>query len=607
MKVSPYMIRKGLLYLKHFGVKRFWYKLMERMEPEEVPYGPWYEQYRPTGQELERQRETRWSAPLVFSILVPAWHSEPETFRAMIRSVKAQTYPYWELCIANATPEDEGMRRVLEEEVREAEDGRIRVIELPENLGIAGNTNAALEAARGDFVALLDHDDLLSPAALYQLARHLEKHPGTDMVYTDEDKISADGQEHSCPHLKPDFNEDLLRSNNYICHFLAVKRTLALEAGGFRADYDGAQDYDFIFRCSEKAGRVGHVPEILYHWRTSPASTADNPLSKQYAYEAGRRAIEDHLKRLGVPGQVTSRKDPGFYQVSYPVQKEELISIIIPNKDEAETLRRCLDSIHRLSTYRKVEILVVENHSTQPETFDYYRQIDGKDGIRVLYWEDDGRGFNYPALNNFGVKEAKGEVLLFLNNDTEVITPDWLEQMLGICQRPEVGAVGARLYYPDNTVQHAGVVIGIGGEGGVAGSMCVGMKREYEGYMHRAALLQDMSAVTAACLMMRRSVYEQVGGLDEQLAVAFNDIDLCLKVRQAGYLVVYDPYAELYHHESKTRGAEDNKEKIRRFQSEIELMRSRWTQILREGDPYYNKNLSRSKWNYSLRDKEHMA
>ena len=593
-KLKPYNIVKGVRYLRHFGWKEFLTRLSERMEPEEVPYGPWYEEYRKKEPELEAQRKRRWKDKKTISIVVPAYRTPEAFLRQMIDSVLAQTYPHWELCIANGSPEDAAMSDILQEYAKS--DERIRVEFLKENLGIAGNSNAALSMATGEFIGLLDHDDLLAPNALFEVADYLKKHPQTDMVYTDEDKVTEDLGEHFQPHLKPDFNIDLLRSNNYICHFLVVNREIAAQTGGFRGEFDGAQDYDFIFRCAEKAKHVGHVPEIVYHWRVHKASTADNPASKMFAYEAGKRAIEEHLHRTGQPGTVSLKKDLGFYRVTYPVQSADLVSIIIPNKDERDTLEKCLNSIYTKSTYSNYEIIIVENNSTKEETFEYYQGIDGKNHTRVIYWKDK---FNYSAINNFGVRAAKGDYLLFLNNDVEVITPGWIEELLGTCQRREVGIVGARLYYPDDTIQHAGIVVGIGG---IAGSLFVGMKRNRSGYLHKAALMQDLSAVTAACMMVSRETFEHAGGFEEKLAVAFNDVDFCLKAGQTGYLVVYDPYVELYHYESKTRGTEDTNEKVRRFQSEIEYMRSHWTDIIKQGDPCYNKNLSLSKWNYSLKN-----
>lgn len=596
-KMSPYMIQKGLRYLKHYGVKEFWVRLHERFEPEEVPYGPWYEQYIPTREELEKQRKKKWNYGPKISIIVPAYKTPEAFLRQLMDSLLAQTYANWELCIANASPEDASMEYVLKEYAKK--DSRILWKKLEENKGIAENTNEAFAMATGEFAGLLDHDDLLAPNALYEVAKALETEPDIDVLYTDEDKVRGDEVlEHFQPHLKPDFNIDLLRSNNYICHFFVVRKSLLEKTGGFRREYDGAQDYDFIFRCTQAAGKIHHIPEILYHWRTHQSSTADNPESKLYAFEAGKRAIEENLRQNGLIGEVSHTKDYGFYRVKYPVQGEPLVSIIIPNKDAKEDLEKCIRSILEKSSYTNYEILIVENNSTGEEIFSYYKELSENSRIRLLRWK---REFNYSAINNYGAKKAKGDYLLFLNNDTEVISPDWIEEMLGFCQRPDTGIVGARLYFGNNTVQHAGTVIGIGG---IAGHMFTDMPRERSGYMHKAAIIQDLSAVTAACMMVKRQVFDEVQGFEEQLSVAFNDVDFCLRVREKQYLVVYDPYVELYHYESKSRGAEDSKEKVRRFQSEIEFMRCRWETLLKKGDPYYNKNLSLVKWNYSLKPKD---
>lgn len=598
-KLKPYNIQKGFRYLKHFGPKEFLVRLSERMEPEEVPYGPWYEEHRAKPEELERQRKharETWERRCVFSIAVPVFRTPEKFLCEMIDSVRNQSFPFWELCIANADPSDASVARVLERYCRE--DDRIRVRDLQENKGISENTNAALEMAKGEFVGLLDHDDLLAPDALYQMAIRLEQDPAIDVLYTDEDKVTTDLSEHFQPHLKPDFNLDLLRSNNYICHFFVARRTIALAVGGFRPEFNGAQDYDFIFRCTEQAEKIAHIPRILYHWRVHSASTADNPASKMYAYEAGKRAIEEHLARTGTKGEVSLRADHGFYDVRYPVQGEPLVSILIPNKDQKDTLLQCIRSVLEKSTWKNFEILIIENNSEQPETFACYRELEKDPRIRVLNYP--GKTFNYSAINNFGAREAKGGYLLFLNNDISVITPDWMEQLLGNCQRPEVGIVGAKLYYPDDTVQHAGIVIGIGG---IAGHAFLGLARAKSGYLHKASLQMDYSAVTAACMMMKAKAFEKTGGFEEALAVAFNDVDLCLRTVEQGWLVVYDPHVEMYHYESKSRGAEDNQEKVRRFQQEIEFMRTRWIRLLKEGDPNYNPNLTLSKWNYSLRGK----
>lgn len=592
-KLSPYTIQKGFRYLKHYGPKEFWIRLHERFEPEEVPYGPWYQAYVPDQETLEAQKKHKFDYRPLISIAVPAYQTPVEFLKQMIESLISQTYPEWELCIANASPDNEEMQRVLVD--YSAKDSRVRFCNLKENLGIAENTNRAFSMAKGEFMGLLDHDDLLAPNALYEIVQALQDHPQADALYTDEDKVTTELDEHFQPHLKPDFNLDLLRSNNYICHFFVVRRSIVEKAGGFRKEFDGAQDYDFIFRCTENAREVLHVPEILYHWRTHKASTADNPASKMYAFEAGKRAIEANLERTETKGVVSHTQDLGFYRVKYPVQGKPLVSVIIPNKDEKETLQTCMEMLNSNTSYQNFEIIIIENNSTTDEIFRYYKELSKDPRIHLLRW---GKEFNYSAINNFGVAHAKGEYLLFLNNDIKSINPDWMEELLGVCQRPEVGGVGAKLIYPDNTIQHAGCVVGMGG---IAGHMFVDMPADRTGYLHKASLLQDMSAVTAACLMMKKEVFEEAGGFTEELAVAFNDVDLCLKVRKNNHLIVYDPYAKLYHMESKTRGAEDSKEKVRRFQTEIEYMRCHWLDILKNGDPYYNKNLSLTKWNYSLK------
>lgn len=593
-RLSPYNIKKGLLYMKHFGPKEFWIRLTERFQADDVDYEEWYKNHKPTMEELQRQRDTEFEYEPLISILVPVYNTPEEFLKQMIQSVRKQTYGKWELCIANANPANETVAEILR--ISSTKDERIKVKDVPENEGIAQNTNAALASATGDYIGLLDHDDLLTPDALYEVVKAINENDRPQVLYSDEDKVTMDLSEHFQPHMKPDYNKDLLRSNNYITHFFVADRMLVEEVGGEDGEYNGAQDYDLILKCTERAKGIAHIPRILYHWRVHKASTADNPASKMYAFDAGKRAIEDHLKRCGEIGKVSHEKDLGFYRVKYQVQGSPLISIIIPNKDQVESLDKCLESIEK-SSYKNYEIIIVENNSTEDATFAYYKKIES-DTIRIVYWPDE---FNYSAINNFGVKHARGDYLLLLNNDVEVITTDWLEELTANCQRKDVGIVGARLYYPDDTIQHAGIVIGIGG---VAGALFVGMPRMFTGYLHKAAIQQDLSAVTAACMMVKRSVYEELGGLEEELKVAFNDVDFCLRARDKGYLVVYDPNVELYHFESKSRGTEDSKEKIRRFQNEIEYMRSHWLELLKKGDPMYNPNLTLTKWDYSLRNNQ---
>ena len=592
-RLTPYTIKKGFMYLRHYGLKDFLVRMGERFEETEVDYNIWFREKRLNQEDLKLQTEQKWERKVVISVVVPIFRTPEPFLRQMIESVINQTYPFWELCIADGSGNTEKTRTVVEEYVKK--DNRILYQVLQENLGIADNTNTAMNMASGDYIALFDHDDLLEPDALFEIAEAAMKSQGNaDVLYTDEDKVAADLSEYFQPHFKPDFSPDLLRSNNYICHLFVVKRLLAVSVGGQRKEFDGAQDYDFILRCCEQAKSIVHIPKILYHWRVHKASTADNPASKRYAFEAGKRAIEAHLKRMKVTGTVSATKDLGFYRVKYKVQGNPFISIVIPNKDNMGILKRCIDSIQSKSTYRNYEVIIVENNSKEPDTFAYYKSIDGKDGISVIYWEEE---FNYSRINNYGIMHAKGDYIVCLNNDISVITPDWMEELLGNCQRKEVGITGARLYFPDNTIQHAGIVVGMGGS---AGSMFVGMSRNRTGYMHKAAIQQNLSAMTAACFMVKRQAFEQAGGFDEKLAVAFNDVDFCLRVRRAGYLVVYNPDAQMYHDESKTRGYEDTPEKQARFQKEKDYLRSRWPEIMEQGDPYYNRNLSLEKCDYTI-------
>ena len=594
-RLTPYNLKKGFLYLKHYGPKEFWVRLTERMEEQTVDYAKWREGDFLTDKERQDQKKRKWKQPVKISVLVPAYRTPESYLRQMIESVQAQTYENWELCIADGSGKEESLEKIVSQYA--AKDSRIRYQLLDKNEGISGNTNAAIRMASGEYLAFFDHDDLLTEDALYEAARAIEEQKA-ELIYTDEDKVRADLSEYFQPHFKPDYNPDLLCANNYICHLVVVKKELADRVGGLRKEFDGAQDHDFLLRITERTDRIVHIPKVLYHWRIHKASTADNPASKLYAYQAGQKAISEHLKRLGLEAEVSQTKDFGFYRVSYPVQGTPLVSIVIPNKDEKDTLKACLESIKEKTTYPSYEIVIVENNSQTSEIFEYYKEIDGKDGIRVVTWKEP---FNYSKINNFGFQYAKGDYVICLNNDITVITPSWIEEMLGYCQRPGTGIVGVRLYFPDDTIQHAGIIVGMGG---CAGSLFVGMNRKRTGYMHKAALVQDLSAVTAACMMVKREAFEAAGGFEESLAVAFNDVDFCLKVRRAGYLVVYNPYAELYHYESKTRGLEDSPEKQRRFQSEIEYMRCHWLDILKRGDPYYNRNFSLKDCNYSIRPRK---
>lgn len=577
------------------GLRKTAEKIQRKLlKKDNIPYEGWLKLRTPKNAELKRQRAFAFAYAPKISIVVPLYKTPKKYLDEFVQSVMQQTYGNWELCLSDGSGKDSPIADVLK--AYEAKDARIKVVSHETPLQISENTNAALDIATGDFIAFADHDDLLAVHALFECVTALNEHPEAEMIYTDEDKVDMSGKEHFMPHFKTDFNLDMLRSVNYICHLCMVKRSLYEKVGKLNSEFDGAQDYDFVLRCAEQTKHIVHVPKILYHWRAHKDSTAENPESKNYAFEAGKRAIQAHLQRLQVEAEVESTASKGFYRVKYKLQERPLVSVIIPTKDHIEDLDQCLRSLEDVNTYDNIEYIIVENNSVKEETFAYYEQIQKEmPRAKVIYWKE--KGFNYPAINNTGVAAAKGEYLLFLNNDTEIVNPDCIEELLSQCQRPEVGAAGARLYYEDGTIQHAGVIIGLGG---VAGHAFVGFEHNDPGYFSRISLVQDYSAVTAACMMVRRDVYEKVGGFDEGYAVAFNDVDLCLKIREAGYLIVYDPYAELNHYESKSRGYEDTDEKVARFNSEIDRFQQRWKDILQKGDPYYSPNLTLDKSDFSL-------
>ncbi len=578
VKCWKYFIRHGFKGMKQMIID----SAMVPVNLLAAVYPEWFEKHRAKEKDLEYQRRQKFEYSPKVSILVPTYNTPIDFLHEMIDSVVAQSYENWELCIADGSGGNTELENVLKE--YNSQDARIVYKILDENKGISGNTNGALELATGDVIGLLDHDDLLEPDLLYEVVKAFQN-VDTDIVYTDEDKILAPDWQNVDPNFKPDFSIDLFRSHNYITHFFAVKKSLVDKVGGFRSEFDGSQDYDFMFRCIEIAKGIHHVPKILYHWRMCEGSTAADPKSKMYCYEAGKHAIEEHLKRVGLKGTVTITKMWGMYHTVYQVEGNPLVSIVIANKDHIEDLDKCIRSIETKSTYRNFEFVVVENNSTEQKTFTYYDNIQKEyDNVKVVYWD---KKFNYSTINNYGVKHSKGEYILLLNNDTELITPTAIEEMLGICMRDDVGIVGAKLLYADNTVQHAGVVVGFGG---YAGHVNFAIGRNDYGYMNRARINCNYSAVTAACLLTKKSVFDEVGGLTEAFEVACNDVDYCLKVRKKGYLVVYNAFSEWHHYESKSRGYEDTSEKIERFNKEKELFQQRWPEILANGDPYYNIN-----------------
>ena len=573
---------KGLKYFKKNGVKKFLYRLKEGPKRPQVLYHDWFTMHKISKRALEEQKQTIFPYSPKISIIVPTFNTPKEFLGEMIDSVISQSYENWELCIADGSDEKSIARSMLLD--YQKKDSRIKVTLLEDNYGIVGNTNKALLMATGDYIALYDHDDVLTPDALYEVVSSLQK-TKHDIVYTDEDKLNNRTKKFEDPNFKPDFSIDLFRSHNYITHFFVVKAAIVNEVGQFNSQYEGAQDYDFMFRCIEKSKSIHHIHKVLYHWRMHEASTAENPESKLYCYEAGKKAIEDHYKRVGIKAKVEIMDLWGMYHTEYEIIGNPLISIIIPNMDHKELLDNCINSLLHVNNYSNIEIIIAENNSKTSEIFKYYDQIKMKyKNIKVVTWDKE---FNYSAINNFAVQSAKGQYLLFLNNDTEVINKSAISEMLGCCMREEVGIVGAKLLYEDNTVQHAGVVIGFGG---YAGHVFHGIEKNDYGYMVRARINGNYSAVTAACMMVDRESFEAVNGFDEQFKVACNDVDLCLRIRKLSKLVVYNAHSLWYHYESKSRGYEDNLSKINRFQNEIHRFQERWKDLLIDGDPYYNKN-----------------
>lgn len=566
--------KKSLIWLK---------KKLTRKEY--ADYDTWLRIMRVSRQELFAQRKTKFSYAPKFSVVVPLYHTPAKFLKDLVRSMMYQSYANWELCLVNASPDDVHLTSLLENWAMR--DKRIRVIRLEKNLGIAQNTNAGIAASTGEFIAFLDHDDFLEPDALFCYADALNKDKTIDVFYSDEDKTDEYAAHYFYPHFKSDFNIDLLHANNYMCHFLAVRKSLVDTVGGLNEKFDGAQDYDFVLRLTEHTKKIYHCPRILYHWRCSNQSTAASQGNKMYAIHAGKAALNAHYKRLGWNARAQEGAVDGWYQTKFTLKEEPLVSILIPNKDHTDDLDVCLNSFFERADYQNYEFIIIENNSVLPETFAYYEKIEKEhDNVKVVYWE---AGFNYSAINNFGFKFAKGDYIMLLNNDVELITPDIFQSMLGFCMRPEVGIVGAKLLYNDHTVQHAGVLVGAGG---LADHVFKGIHEDDPGYMGRAISSQDVSAVTAACLLVKRSVYEEVGGLEDEFQVAFNDVDFCLKVRKAGYLIVYDADVKLFHYESKSRGMEDTTERFIRFGNEMMLLNSKWDILSTFVDPYYNPNLS---------------
>lgn len=564
----------------------------------------------PEIEEAARQRLHKFGREVKFSILMPLYNTPENFLRQAIESVIDQTYENWELCLADGS---DGEHAYVEQVCREYMDRdkqylrprsslycRILYKKLEKNEGISGNTNACLSMASGNYIALFDHDDVLHPSVLYEYMKVIcEK--GADYIYCDEAtfKGSKTIDDMITLHFKPDYAPDNLRANNYICHFSAFARRLLDGTKLFRSEFDGSQDHDMILRLTSRAKCVVHVPKLLYYWRSHEGSVASDINAKSYAIEAARGAVADHLSSQGFKNfEITSTKAfETIFQIKYEILGKPKVSVIIPNRDHPEDLSRCISSIVERSTYDNYEIIVIENNSCRDEVFAYYKKIQENPAIRVITYEGE---FNYSRINNLGVSQAKGEYVLLLNNDTAVITPDWIEELLMYAQRNDVGAVGAKLYYEDRTIQHAGVVLGLGAHR-TAGHSHYRVSSQNLGYMGRLCYAQNVMAVTGACLMMKKALYEELGGLDENFAVALNDVDLCIRAWKTGRVNVFTPFAELYHYESASRGTDLAGKNAERYEKESALFRERWKELLEQGDPYYNPNFSLDRSDFALK------
>ena len=587
--------RKFCISLKRNGLKQTMHKVKKTLFPKSV-YQDVIAAAVLSESDTQKQKNTVFDKNIKFSIIVPLYNTPVKFLNEMISSVIAQTYSNWELCLADGSSAD---HPEVEKAVNKfaQKDSRILYKKLPKNLGISGNTNACLDMASGDYIGLFDHDDLLHPAALYEAMKAIcEKK--ADFIYTDELVFrSPDINSVVAIHFKPDYGPDFIRGINFICHFSVFSKELLDKAGRFRSEFDGSQDHDMILRLTSKAENIVHIPKILYYWRSHPNSVAGSIEAKTYAIDAGIRAVQTNLDEQGIKAKVSRCETfPTAYRIKYDILSYDKVSIIIPNKNHLDDLALCINSILTKSTYPNFEIVIVDNGSDDPELFEYYDELK-KDSRFVICSLDIP--FNYSKLNNFAAKKASGKYFILLNNDIEIITPEWIEEMLMYVQRDDVGICGAKLYYPDNTIQHAGVIVGLGG---VAGHCFGGFNRNDNGYLCHLVCAQELSAVTAACLMIKASVFEEVNGLDEDnFKVAYNDVDLCLKVREKGHLVVWTPYAEAYHYESKSRGYEDTPEKQKRFIAEQNYFKTKWADFLKKGDPYYNPNLTVDRGDYTVK------
>lgn len=583
---------------KYMRYGRSYFQQRQLHAPVDV-YQRWIAQYETEEQKGAQKQMNKWKKKPLLSVITPVYNTDPQWLNACIQSVVDQWYPEWELLLyddASTDPQTIACLRAWE-----GKDQRIKILHGKKNLHIAGASNQAIAAASGDAIALLDHDDTVAPFALYEVASALRDHPDAAFIYSDEDKIDEHNKRHN-PFFKPDWSPDYLRSLMYTGHLSVYRKKIVETVGAFRTGFEGSQDYDLALRVSERVApeHIVHIPKVLYHWRTAVGSTASGVGVKSYADRNAVKALREHVQRMNLGAIVHKEFAPGRYRVQYELKQHPLVSIIIPFRDKVEMLRQCVEGIRKTTDYPSIELLLVNNQSVEEETLSYLADVQQWDAVRVLSYD---KPFNYSAINNEAVHQAKGEYVLLLNNDTKPINVEWLSVMMEHAQRPEVGAVGAKLLYPNDTIQHAGVVLGIGG---IAGHAFKYLPADSDGYFGQLKVVRNCSAVTGACLLTKKILFQQVGGLDENaLRVAFNDIDYCLKVRKAGYLVVYTPYAELYHFESATRGHDEQLKQHdpavkERLSNEQKTMRERWFEHYLKNDPYYNPNLTRISEDYGL-------
>lgn len=594
IKQDSSLIKKFISSVKHNGLKQSILKVKAQLHKSEIEekYDIKYTYIEPNlTTEIKKEMNSFLQKPLI-SIIMPVYNVDPKWLDLAIKSIENQWYENWELCIAD----DKSTNKKTIEYLKSVKNPKIKIKYLDKNLNISGASNEALSLATGEYIVLMDNDDEITPDALYEVVKVINK-TDAEFIYSDEDKLEMNGL-FTEPHFKSNYAPDLLLSQNYISHLCVIKKSLVDKVNGWEVGLEGAQDYDLYLKVLEHTSKIYHIPKVLYHWRKIPGSTASEFSDKSYAQEAGRRSIENALKRRNIKANVLNGKYPGTYKVDYILEEQPLVSIVIPFKDKPELLKMCIDSILEKSTYNNFEIVGISNNSEEKEIFDLMKYYEIKNK-RIKFYEYNVP-FNYSQINNYAVNtHAKGEHIILLNNDIEIITSNWIEEMLMHSQRQEIGCVGVKLYYPNDTIQHAGVIIGIGG---IAGHSHKYFDRNEPGYISRLELVQNFSAVTAACLMVKTKIFKELNGLNENdLKVAFNDVDFCLRVQEKGHRNIFTPYCEAYHHESISRGAEDNPQKIARFNAEVDYMQKRHKDILLNGDPYYNPNLTLDREDFSLR------